>query len=83
MPVVNRDRYPDDEFLPQSKLRQVGFTEGEKLILVGYEAGTKAAIVAKTTEENFKSADLVASYLYELVSHSQGSIELYEDLKTI
>jgi hypothetical protein len=80
MPVSNRDRFPDVEFLPDAEIRAIGDVEGITLVLVGREQGSNAPVVARAYTDNPTSEDLHAVPLYELMAHTFGSINILEKL---
>lgn len=76
MPIVNRDRFPDVDFLPDGEIKPVGDVGGVTLVLVGSEQGTDAPVVAKAYTDKPTSEELFAVPLYELLNQSQDSISL-------
>lgn len=79
MTIINRDRYPDVDFLPDSEIKPIGTCEGVRLVLVGKEQGTNADVVAKSYSDEFSpDEELHATPLYELLNHTMGAIELFE-----
>lgn len=77
--IKNRDRYPDVTFLPDADIKPIGTCEGVRLVLVGREQGTDAAIVAKSYNPEFSpDEELHATPLYELVAHTFGEINITE-----
>lgn len=77
LPIANRDRFPNVDW--EGNPRQIGTVEGDRLILLGKEQGTDAAIVSR---DNGIAPDYHAAYLYEILAHAQGAIELTEDLES-
>ncbi|NJR38542.1 MAG: hypothetical protein HC781_06445 [Leptolyngbyaceae cyanobacterium CSU_1_4] len=80
MPIRNRDRFPDVDFLANAEIRAIGEVEGITLVLVGKEQGSDAPVVARAYTDNFTSEDLHAVPLYELMAHTFGSINILEKL---
>ena len=78
MPIKNRDRFPNVDFLPLDQQKIIGDAEGIPLVLVGKEQGTDAPVVAKTYTSDFTAEDLHAVPAYELLNHAQGSITITE-----
>jgi|SRR5579885_789694 len=74
--IVNRNRFPDVDFLPADEIRPVGDTGGTTLVLVGKEQGSNAPVVALSYTNDPASEDLFAVPLYELLNHSQDPINL-------
>ncbi len=79
MPVSNRDRFPDVEFLPDAEIRAIGDVEGTTLVLVGKELGSDAIVVSRAYTDDFISEDLHAVPLYELMAHTFGTITIPEE----
>ncbi len=73
--ISNKDRYPDIDFLSESEIRVIGDIGGIPLVLLGFEQGTKSPVVSKDDEK-----DYFATPLYELISHSQDPVNIYENL---
>lgn len=78
MPVINRDRFPDVDFLPDSEFKIIGDAEGEILVLLGKEQGTGSAIVATTDTPYFQDQDLEATPLQSILKFAQGSVNITE-----
>lgn len=74
LPIVNRGRFPNVDW--EESPRQIGTVEKDRLILLGTEQGTEAAIVSC---DNGVDDDYHASYLYEILGQAQGKVELFED----
>ncbi|MBW4675940.1 MAG: hypothetical protein KME52_18535 [Desmonostoc geniculatum HA4340-LM1] len=79
--ITNKNRMPDVDFLPDNKIHPIGNIGGTRLVLLGKEKGTNVAVVSRSyTAEFDPDEELFAIPLYELISHSQESIELTEDI---
>lgn len=77
MKILNQERYPDVQFLAEEKVRAVGTVGGSPLILVGFEAGTNAPVVASISSMTaLADAELDPIPLYELLSHSYDPIDI-------
>jgi hypothetical protein len=70
LPIANQDRFPDVEW--DDEPLQVGTIEADRIILLGRETGTNAAIVSR---DDGITPTYHALYLYELLN-SQGEITL-------
>lgn len=80
MPIINRDRFPDVDFLPPDQFKIVGDADGTPLVLIGTERGSDAAVVSRSQTPDPATEDLFAVPLYELLNHSFGSINIEEEL---
>lgn len=80
MPITNRDRFPSVDFLPDEEIKPIGDVEGTALVLLGKEQGTDAAVVARSYTSDPASEQLHAVPLYELISHTFGSVNITEEL---
>lgn len=78
MPIKNRNRFPEVKFLPESEQRIIGDVEGVPLVLLGIEEGTDDQIVARSYSSDFKSEELHAVSLSELMRFTQGTLNLKE-----
>lgn len=78
MPIHNRDRFPNVDFLPPEQFKIVGDAEGIPLVKVGFEQGTDALVVAKSYTSNPQAEDLHAVPAYELIAHSYGPVNIKE-----
>jgi hypothetical protein len=79
MPIVNRDRFPDVNFLPDDEIKLIGSCEGVSLMLIGHEQGSDALVVAKSNSKKFNSKEqLYAIPLYELLNHTMGAVVINE-----
>lgn len=76
MPIKNRDRFPNVDFLAIDQQRVIGSVEGVPLVLLGTEQGTDDQIVARSYSSDFKTEDLHAVSLSELQRFVQGSLVL-------
>lgn len=76
MPIVNRDRFPDVDFLPDGQIKPIGDVGGVTLVLVGREQGSKADVVARAYTDKPATENLFAMPLYELLNHSQDPVNL-------
>lgn len=74
MSITNRDRFPDVNFLPDSKMRAFGSIGSTKLVLVGSERGSNAPVVAKSYTAEPTKENLFAIPLYELMKHTQDAL---------
>lgn len=74
MPVTNRDRFPDVDFLESDQIKIVGKVGEINLALIGEERGSNAPVVSRAYTDEPKSEDLFAVPLYELMSHSQDQV---------
>ena len=79
MQIINRDRYPNVNFLPDDQIRIAGDAEGIPIALIGVEQGTDAPVVSKV-EGDLVKANLFAVPLYELLSHTYGAVNIAEDV---
>lgn len=82
MNIKNKDRYPDADWLPEQK--SIGTIEGRTLLLIGYEYAPP--LVPNKADYPLVAIDrgedsLFATPLYELVSHTQGKIDITEAIK--
>lgn len=79
--IKNKDRYPDAEWLPESEVRVIGDMGGVPLVLVGFEvgfeAGQKMPLVARSRTDNPETEELSATPLYELMK-AQDPISITE-----
>jgi hypothetical protein len=80
MPITNRDRFPEVDFLPDSEIRAIGDVEGIKLVLVGRFQGVDAPVVAKSYTDDPTTEELFAMPLYELLSHTFGAVNITENI---
>lgn len=80
MPINNRDRFPDVDFLPPNQFRMIGDAEGTPLVLIGFEQGSDTPIVARTCTNDLLAEDLFAVPLYELLSHCFGAVNIEANL---
>ncbi|HEY9644382.1 MAG TPA: hypothetical protein V6C57_28060 [Coleofasciculaceae cyanobacterium] len=76
--IVNRDRFPEVDFLPESEFKVIGEAEGELLVLLGKEQGTGSAIVATTDTPYFQNQDLQAVPLQSILKFAQGPVNITE-----
>jgi hypothetical protein len=76
MPITNRDRFPDVDFLPDNQIKLVGSVGSTTLVLVGHEQGSDSLVVAKSYAADPTKEDLFAVPLYELMSHSQDAVNI-------
>lgn len=76
MPITNRDRFPDVDFLPDSEIKPVGDVGGVTLVLVGNEQGTDAPVVSRAYTDKPATEDLFAVPVYALLSQSQDPVNL-------
>jgi hypothetical protein len=76
MPITNRDRYPNVEFLPDSEIKPVGDVGGTTLVKVGTEEGTDVMVVARSYSQDPTTEDLFAVPLYELLNHSPDPVTI-------
>ncbi|ALY07470.1 hypothetical protein 2AV2_18 [Nodularia phage vB_NpeS-2AV2] len=77
MKVINSDRFDDVEFLPEGEFKIIGTAGGVDLYLVGKDEDGEE-IVAK----ELPNSELFAIPMYELLSHSQDKIVLYDQPST-
>lgn len=72
---------PDVDFLPDSEIRPIGNIGGTRLVLLGKEQGTNVAVVSRSyTTEFDPNEEFFAIPLYELIGHSQESVEITENI---
>lgn len=76
MPITNRDRFPDVNFLPDANIKKIGTVGNTDLVIVGKEKGTDAPVVSSSYTDNPAQEELFAVPLYELMSHSQDAITI-------
>lgn len=78
MPVTNRDRFPDVDWL--TDIKQVGDVGGTPLVLIGYAPGVdadqKQPVVARAYTSDPSTEDLFAVPLYELLNHSPDPVNI-------
>lgn len=77
--IKNRDRFPNVDFLPDDQQRIIGDVEGVPLVLLGTEQGTEDQIVARSYSSDFKSEELHAVSLSELLRFTQGAININDN----
>lgn len=75
--IANRERFPDVNFLPDSKIKIIGDVGGVKLALIGKEMGTDAPVVSRCQSDPTKER-LFAIPLYELLTHSTEPVNIPE-----
>ncbi len=78
MQIKNKDNFDDVDFLPDTDVRVVGDVGGIPLVILGFEQGTKSPVVSRLIEGKDY---YFAIPLYELMSHSQDSINISEKLE--
>jgi len=76
MAIVNMSDHPDVRFFEEGKWRSIGSSDDAALILIGEEEGTGADVVAKSYSNDFRTEELFAIPLYELLAHSYGAIRI-------
>ncbi|MBW4692210.1 MAG: hypothetical protein KME27_10635 [Lyngbya sp. HA4199-MV5] len=76
MPIKNRDRFPDVDFLPDDQIKPVGDVGGVTLVLVGKEQGSDAPVVALSRTDDPASEELSPVSLESLLKFSQDPINL-------
>lgn len=76
MPIKNRDRFPNVDFLPSEQIRLVGSVDEEPLMLVGFERGTDDPLVARSYTNDPASEQLFAVPLSELLTHVKEPISI-------
>ncbi|WP_088889573.1 hypothetical protein [Leptolyngbya ohadii] len=77
--ISNRDRFPDVDFLDAADIRPIGTVGSTTLVLVGYEQGSQAAIVALAKTHRPSEEELFAMPLYELIGHSFDPIKITDE----
>lgn len=80
MPITNKDRFPDVDFLPDNKIRKVGTLGDTPLVLIGFEQGTDAPVVSQSRTGNPATEELFAVPLYELLSHTLDPVSIPEPI---
>ena len=75
--IVNRDRFPDVDFLPEAEIRKIGTVGKTTLVLVGREQGTDAPIVSRSYTADPTTEELFAFPLYTLLN-GQDPIDIPE-----
>ncbi len=77
MPIVNRDQYPEVEFLSPTKYRQIGTWGKRPLYLIGQGISPLVAPCGV----NPQNADLEVVYLHEIAKFDPMGLQLTEDIE--
>lgn len=84
--IRNKDRYPDAEWLPESKQRVIGTVGSSNLVLLGFEpgftAGQKMPLIATSSASDFLAEDLHAAPLSSLLTMVQDPVNITEPLES-